>query len=185
MKSILFILIASLLFSCQNQSEISNDFQCDSKDIKNLEVIKDVKGIFSVKYPKNWKTNLFYDDIQSSIYSADTTKQLTETLLIDVTFIKKEINFNDAFKLQKEQESLSKNLIQTKSKEINLLNKSSFYTVSKGKKGKFPYQICNIYIKINNNNFIFAKAEIYGDSLVNQRLCKGFSLIEKIKIHQQ
>ena len=185
MKSFLIILTASLLFfSCQNQSELSKEFNCKKSTIENLETIKDVKNLFSVKFPKHWKTNLFYDNLQSSIYTADTTKQLTETMLLDVTLVKKEISFNDTFKLQKEQESLSKNLIQTKSKELSFLNKPSFYTISKGKKGKFSYQICNIYIKINNQNFIFAKAEVYGDSLVKQRLCKGFNLIEKIKIHQ-
>ena len=55
----------------------------------------------------------------------------------------------------------------------------------KGKKGKFNYQICNIFIKVNESNFILAKTEIYGDSLVNQRFCKSFSLIENIKLLQQ
>ena len=66
----------------------------------------DVKKTFSVAYPKNWKTNLYFDETQSSIFTADTTKQLTETVLLDITFINKEINFNDSFKLQQEQESL-------------------------------------------------------------------------------
>jgi len=184
MRILLSFLTASLLFiSCKKQSEIAVHFNCKNT-INNLEVIKDVKKIFSVEYPKHWKTNLFYDDIQTSIYTADTTKQLTETVLLDITFINQKINFNDSFKLKQEQESLSNNLIQTTSKEIMLLNKPSYYTVSKGKKGKFPYQICNIFIKIKNHNFIQAKTEIYGDSLVNERMCIGFTLIEKIKIHQ-
>ncbi|MCI2228481.1 hypothetical protein MC378_04830 [Polaribacter sp. MSW13] len=185
MKFHFYIIITSILFfSCHKQSEISQHFNCESITITNLEEVKDVKNLFSVEIPKNWKTNLFYDDVQSSIYTADTTKQLTETLLLDVTFINKNINFDDLFKLKLEQESLSKQLVQTKSKETSLLDNSAFYTISKGKKGKFDYQVCQAFIKVNEQNFILVKAEVYGDSLVNKRMCEAITLLEKIKIHQ-
>ena len=180
--SIIFFIALLLLFSCKKQSEISKNFNCNSTSINNLEEVKDVKNLFSLQVPKTWKTNLYYDETQSSIYTADTTKQLTKTLLLDVTFIKNTVNFNDIFKLKQEQESLAKKLIQTEAKEITLLNKPSYYTVSKGKKGKFNYQIIQTFIKINTDNFILAKAEVYGDSSVNKRLCDAFALIEKIKI---
>ena len=143
---------------------------------------KDVKNLFSMEIPKTWKTNLYYDTSQSSIYTADTTKQLTETLLLDITNISKKINFSTSFKLKQEQENLSKSLIQIKSKETTIFNKPSYYTISKGQKNGFKYQICHLFIKTNAQNFILAKAEIYGDSLVNERLCNAFTLIEKIKI---
>ena len=135
--------------------------------------------------PKDWKINLYQDEVQSSIFAADTTKQLTETVLLDVTFIQNKIKFDDAFMLQQEQEYLAKSLIKVKSKEFLVLEKPSIYMLFKGKKGKFNYQICNIFIKVNESNFILAKTEIYGDSLVNQRFCKSFSLIENIKLLQQ
>ena len=148
----------------------------------NLEIVDDVKNQFSVGLPKSWKTNLYYDAVQSSIFSADTTKQLTETVLIDVSYIKEKIDFSDAFKLKLEQENLSNKLIQTTSKEINLLQKSSYYSISRGKKGKFAYQMCNTFIKLNDENFLQIKTEVYGDSLVNERFCKAFQLINTIKI---
>ena len=105
-------------------------------------------------------------------------------MLLDVTFIEKNVNFNEAFKLKQEQENLSKNLITIRSKDLLLLNKPAYYMLLKGKKGKFNYQVCNTFIKVNSSNFILAKTEVYGDSLVNSRLCKSFSLIENIKILQ-
>ncbi|WP_166387137.1 hypothetical protein [Polaribacter sp. 11A2H] len=182
MKNILFIILASLVFfSCSDQTKISKDFNCNPTTFKDLEEVKDVKNLFSLELPKSWKTNLYYDDIQSSIYTADTTKQLTESLLLDVTFINKSINFDTSFKLERAQEDVSKSLINIKSEETNFLEKPSYYTVSKGKKGKFDYQVCHVFIKINDQNFILAKAEVYGDSLVNKRLCNGLALMEKIK----
>jgi hypothetical protein len=185
MKLFFLVLLTSFLFfSCQNKSAISSDFNCATSDFKNLEKVNDVKSLFSMDLPKNWKINLYQDKIQSSIFAADTTKQLTETVLIDVTFIENNINFNDDFLLKQEQESLSKNLIKTRTKQITLLNKPAIYLMYKGKKGAFNYQTCHIFIKLNEQNFIFAKTEIYGDSLVNQKFCKSFSLIESIKTHQ-
>lgn len=182
-KYIFNLLIASLLFlSCQNKSAISKEFNCETKSFKNLEKVDDVKNLFSVKIPKHWKTNLYQDEVQSSIFTADTTKQLTETVLLDITFIQNKINFNEAFLLQQEKENLSKGFIKIKSEEFLFLEKPSIYLVYKGKKGKFNYQICNTFIKVNKSNFILAKTEVYGDSLVNQRFCEAFSLIENIKI---
>lgn len=184
MKYIYLNIALLLLFSCQNSSEISLDFDCDSENIQNLEEVKDVKNLFTLELPKTWKTNLYYDALQSSIYAADTTKQLTESLLLDITFVNKSINFDEDFKLKKEQESLSKKLIQFKTKETIVLEKPSYYTISKGIKNGFNYQICEVFMKINNQNFILAKAVTYGDSLVNERMCKAINLIEKIKINQ-
>jgi hypothetical protein len=179
------LLIASLLFfSCSKQSEISKDFDCETSSYNNLEKVEDVKNLFSIDLPKDWKINLYQDEVQSSIFAADTTKQLTETVLLDVTFIRNKITFDDAFILQQEQENLKKGLIKIKSKEITLLEKPSFYLIYKGKKGAFMYETCHTFIKINPQSFILAKTEIYGDSLVNERLCNSFSLIENIKIHQ-
>lgn len=179
-----FLFLTSLLFfSCQEPSEISKDFNCKKNNVKNLEVVIDVKNQFSIQLPKKWKINLYQDEVQSSIYAADITKQLTEAALLDVTFINKKIEFTDLFLLKQEQEYLSKNLIKIKSKEFTILEKPSIYILYKGKKGNYNYQICNTFIKVNESNFIHAKVEIYGDSLVNQRLCNSISFIENIQIH--
>jgi hypothetical protein len=183
MKKLITLIGASLLFlSCSHPSEIRSNFNCKSSSFKDLEEVKDVKNLFSIQIPKTWKTNLYYDAIQSSIYAADTTKQLTETLLLDITIINKNLKFDNAFKLKKEQENLTKKLIKIKSKETSIINKPSYYTISKGKKGNYDYQVCHFFIKVNEQNFILAKAEVYGDSLVNKRFCSALNFIEKIKI---
>ncbi len=182
-KYIFYLLLASLLFfSCDKKSAIRKDFDCKTTTFTNLENVDDVKNLFSIELPKHWKTNLYTDKVQSSIYTADTTKQLTETVLLDVTYIQNKINFNEAFLLKQEQEHLAKNLIKTKVKELKFLEKPSLLMQFKGKKGKFNYQVCNLFIQLNASNFIYVKTEVYGDSLVNQRFCSAFSLIEHIKL---
>lgn len=180
-----FLICFLICVSCKKQTQLSKEFHCKTSSLEYLETVKDVRNAFSISIPKNWNTNLYEDAIQSSIFSANTTKQLTETFLIDVSYIKNNLQFNDLFKLKIEQENLAKNLIQKNAKEIKILDKPAYIVVSKGKKSSFLYQKLQAFIKINQKHFILAKAEIYGDSLAENRLCEAISLIEKIKITQQ
>lgn len=176
-----FLSLVFVIFSCTKKSKIYNDFDCNSTSFSNLETIYDVKNLFSVEFPENWKTKLYFDDGQSSIFGADTTKQLTQTSLLDVSFIQKSINFDDNFKLNLEREKLSEQLIRIKSKNQHFNTKEAYYAVSVGKKNNFNYKILDYFIKVDNQNFTHIKVQIYGDSLVNQRLCKTIELIDKIK----
>lgn len=183
-----FYLIATflfLLYSCKKGSEIGKTFDCETSTFKTLETVEDVKNLFSIDLPTHWKINLYQDEVQSSIFTADTTKQLTETVLLDVTYINNKINFDDDFLLKQENENFSKNLTKIKSEHITFHKKPALLMQFKGKKGTFNYQLCNTFIKLNSSNFILAKIEVYGDSIVNQRFCKAFSLIENIKLKNE
>ncbi|QOD61325.1 hypothetical protein H9I45_02445 [Polaribacter haliotis] len=183
MKHFILVIATTLLFfSCNTKTVLQKECNCKDVFVENLEEVKDAKNLFSLEIPKNWKTNLYTDARQSSIYSADTIKDLTESLLLDINYINNSVDFSDIFKLKIEQENLSKKLIQRKAKEINFLNKPSYYTISIGKKGEFNYNVLQIFTKLDAGNSLLATAEIYGDSLVNKRICKAISLLEKIKI---
>ena len=179
---LLILLVIVLVTSCK-KTVLDNDFSCNSTIVKGvLERNEDVKKTFSIQIPTHWKTNLFFDDIQSSIYFADTTKQLTETVLLDITQVKKEYNFTANFKKQLLKNDSVQQLKLVKEKEIKLLEKPAYYRVSKGFKGTYPYQIVNIYIKQNNNSAFHIKTEVYGDSLINKRLCKAMQLINTLEL---
>lgn len=177
-----FIIVISVLFlvSCSHKSTLSKEFGCKSKDYPNLEKIQDFKKVFTVQYPDTWKTNLYYDKNQSSIYTADTTKQLTETMLLDITHVSNKLNIDANF-IKKFKSSLANNqLLETGSGERKFKGKMAYYSNAIGKKGKFDYKIYTIFIKLNENNYIHSKIEVYGDSLADQRICNGINLIEKI-----
>ena len=181
MKKIVVLIVFTMLVSCNSKSKISKDLNCQPESYSNLEKVEDIKRLFTVQFPDNWKTNLYYDNNQSSIYTADTTKQLTETTLVDITHVSNELKLDSDF-IQKFKTSLTEQkLVETTSYELQFQEKKSYYSRALGKKGKFAYEICNLFIKINDNNYIHAKAEVYGDSLINERLCNAFSLIEKIE----
>ncbi len=182
MKSLDILFLVSLFFISCSSSELKNDFNCTNSSFSNLEKTSDIRSLFTVTFPKNWKVNLYYDNSQTSIYAADTTKPLTKSTLIDITYIHNSINFDDAFLLkliEKEKELQLKNI---KAKKVIFLEKPSYIQQSKGQKGKYSYQILNIYSKINSDNFLLSKVEIYGDSLIKERLCKAINLLEKIEM---
>ena len=43
----------------------------------------------------------------------------------------------------------------------------------------FNYYVFNLFIKLDENNYIHSKIEIYGDALKEERICKGINLLEK------
>jgi hypothetical protein len=186
MKHIFFLIITSLLFiNCNKQSSISEKYYCDSDFINSkVEKVEDFNKDFHVYLPVNWKTNLYYDDIESSIYSADTTKQLRNATILDITLIKSSINFNDEMKLKFEQEKLANGLIRIDHQKLNFLDRESYITRFNGVKNNISYRQLDFFVKINNMKFLHSKVSIYGDTLVDQRICKAIQLIEKIKIYQ-
>ena len=180
---LLFIFVLTIQ-SCSKQFPPLLDFDCDIPTLEKLEKVNDAKNLFSIELPKDWETNLYQDEIQSSIFSADNTKNLTETILLDVSYINKEIIINENFVLKQEREYLQKKLILSQKSVFNYNNTNAMYLLFKGKKNNLKYQIYNIFIQLNSSNFILAKIELYGDRSIDQRRCKALSLIENLKINQ-
>ena len=173
---LLFIIVFN---SCSKKSEFIKGFNCDVETFSNLERIEDVKNLFSVYYPDHWKTNFYYDNNQSSIFTADTTKQLKETILLDITHIASKIAFDSNF-LKKIESNLSEQqLTEISANKIIFKEKPSFYSEAKGMNNNFNYYVFNLFIKLDENNYIHSKIEIYGDALKEERICKGINLLEK------
>ena len=149
MKYKFFFIIIIVLSSCSKKTQFINEFDCEFEVFRNLERIDDVKKLFSVYYPYSWKTNLYYDKNQSSIYTADTTKQLKETMLLDITHIASELVFDSNF-IKKFNSNLKKQqLTEISSNQILFRDKPTFYSEAKGFKNKFKYSLLNLFIKLD------------------------------------
>ena len=183
MKPVIKIVFISIFIISCNKTKLEKEFSCSSQSfMSNNEKVTDIKKKFTIQIPKHWKTNLFFDDIQSSIYFADTTKQLTETVLLDVTHVLNKYNFTKEFKTQLFKSDSILKLKLVTDKEITFKEKPTYYRVSSGFKGKYPYQIVNIYIIQNSNSAFHIKTEVFGDSLINKRLCKAIQLIHTLEL---
>jgi len=185
MKSFIPILFISICFISCNKTALEQEFSCSSESFSNTtEKVIDVKKSFSVKIPIHWKTNLFYDALQSSIYSADTTKQLTETVLIDITQLQIGYQFDDQFKKKLNVNDSIHKLKVKNQNAFQFKEKSAYYAISSGKKGRFTYQILNIFVKQNDANSFHLKTEVYGDSNINNRFCKAIHTLNSITFNE-
>lgn len=180
MKKYSIILLIFILNSCDEEPVFISEFNCGVESFSNLEKIEDVKKLFTVQYPDTWKTNLYYDKNQSSIFTADTTKQLKETMLLDITHISNQLKFDANFTKKFNSNLLKQQLEENSSGTLTFKNKEAYYSLATGIKRTFKYQILTLFIKLDEKNYINSTIEVFGDSLVNQRICKGINLVEKI-----
>ena len=183
MKLSLFLSILSFIstISCTS-TDLQKHFTCNNSSYSNLVKTHDIRHLFSIKLPKNWKKNLYYDHGQTSIFAADTTLKLTSATLIDVSYIHASIFFDDDFKQKLSEDTKKMKLNEVKSEAIKHLDKTSYLQLAKGEKGNHKYHILNVFTKVNNDNFLHTKTEFYGDSLVDERICKAINLIDKIEL---
>ncbi|WP_435262278.1 hypothetical protein [Tenacibaculum sp. nBUS_03] len=182
MKKLNVLFLVTFFISC-NSSELKKDFNCSSNSAySDLKKFEDFRNLFTIKLPKKWKVNLYYDNGQTSIYAADTTLSLTKTTLLDASLIHSPTFIDATFKQKVSADNTKMKLQEIKTKDFKLFNKNSYYSLAKGKKGKYPYHILNVFTKVNTDNFLHIKTEIYGDDLVDDRICNAINLINEIQL---
>lgn len=184
MKYFSAVFVFFLLISCNSLPNLNEEFNCKAvNSYDNLKTHNDVRKMFSTQLPKNWKVNLYYDNAKTSVYAADTTVSLTKTTLIDVTLVHKTVFIDNTFKQKITDDNKKMQLSEVKTNTINLLKRPSYYSYAKGKKNNYTYHILNTFTKVNSENFLHIKTEVYGDSLVDKRICKAIKLIDKIQLN--
>ena len=126
--------------------------------------------------------NLYFDNGQSSIYAADTSVNLSKSTLIDAAVVYAPIVIDSTFKSTITNDNSFFGLKELQTDELQYLNKKSYYSLAKGVKGNFNYHILNVFTPLNSEKFLRIKTEIYGDTLVEQRLCFAIALLNKVEL---
>jgi hypothetical protein len=189
MKSTLYIfsLIFSLIFlliSCKKQSELSKSFNCNTSKLTNLEIYSDFKQNFKITIPTNWKTELYYDEFQSEIFTADTTKQLSETYILDVAFNYGNLEFNKEFYTKTDSILAGSNLQKVKDGMLQFKSKPAYWYLVTGTKKGFTYNQFNLMVKLSTETYFTAYSEVYGTNNIDQRICESISLLDNIEFLQ-
>lgn len=182
MKFLYLLILTSLLItSCSNQSELSKDFNCVNVEFEGLVSINDFNKNFTLKIPKDWKTELYYNKFQSEIFTADTTKQLTDTFIFDASYNLGTIEFDEKFLASNDSLQKSNNLEILNSKNGIFKSKPSFWYVSKGIKNGYPFHHFNLTVLLSENTYFNSYADIYGEENIDERICKAIALLDKIE----
>lgn len=183
MKRLIFLITLSLLLgSCKNDT-ISNNFDCNTTShFTDSKKYHDVLRKFRVNIPKHWKTELYFDEYQSELYSADTTKELSESYIIDLAWHQGELVFDKEF-----EEKILENLSEIERLETvvsgfsKFKKRKAYYNLSVGKNTDITYHYLQIYMMYNVDSYYIFNSKIYGDDFVNERICESISLFQNIK----
>jgi len=186
MKKFIISIIAVLsLISCQG-NDLIKEFDCTSSvNMDNAKEMRDILKKFKITVPKSWKTQLYYDEFKSQIYSADTTKSLTETYVLDIAWHQGELKLNEFFE-QKVIDTLAikEQLTTYKSKFGKFHGKDAYWNLSEGVDSGFPYNHLELYIKSDFDEYFTITTKIYGQKNINARLCESILIVDKIKFNE-
>ncbi len=95
----IFCLIFITLFSCKKKKDLGTLLNINKHtQFNHSKVIRDVKNNFEITIGDTWKRELYFDDYQSRIYAADTTRNYSSSFIIDITRFKGKIILDKAFK---------------------------------------------------------------------------------------
>jgi hypothetical protein len=172
-----------LMTSCQN-SKFEKEFECDTPtSFTQTKSYKDVLKHFEIDVPKNWKTELYYDEYQSSLYTADTTKALRETFILDVAWHQGELVLNKEFEVRVAQNATRNlNLIPVKSGFGEYLGHPAYYHIATGKNDDLNWHYLEIFVQHKVDEYFTFTSKIYGDEFVSDRICASFSVFNEISI---
>ena len=171
------IILTLLLTSCQT-SKFEREFECETPSIyTQTKSYKDVLNHFEIKVPSSWKTELYYDEYQSALYTADTTKTLRETFILDISWRQGELVLNKDFEVKVAQNATRNlKLIPVKSGFGEYLGHPGYYHIATGKNADLNWHYLEVYVQHKVDEYYVFTAKIYGDEFVSERICASFSI---------
>ena len=174
------LLVSIFVTSCQHKSKLQKEFLCDTHRFNDTETIADFKNKFTLEIPKSWKTQLYFDNVQTQIMTADTTKNLTNTYTINVEYNSGNLEINKEFTTKILNDLKEKQLQVLKNKKDVFNEKPSYWTVSKGKKLKYDFYYFELFVKQNNTHYFKLTSDIYGNENIDERFCESIALMESL-----
>lgn len=183
MKYLTRILLLLILQSCYQPTEIQKDFGCTEKmQFKDAVLMQDFHKKFSLLVPKNWATKLFYNEYQTTLMTADSLLPLSKSFILDVSLNNGNLKVDDNIKSTVISNIISKEHLRiTKFKIGKFHNKPSIWLLAEGTRSKMPFHLFKLLSKKDKETYYEIEAQIYGDSLVNKRVCKVISMLESLK----
>ena len=184
MKQIfLFLLLIVISLTSCTKNDVADAFDCNSSiHFSETKEMNDVLKKFKIDVPVSWNTKLYYDEYKSKLYSADTTKNLSETYIMEITWNQGELEINEDL-AQKVVESIEdKEDLNTLKSGFGKFKKfPAYYILSNGQSMNFDYFYLQVYVKTNPDEYFTFTTKIYGNEFVDERICASIALFHEIK----
>ncbi len=179
---------ALLLTGCQQPSLQKALFgSCKSTQQEQAQKnIKDLHQRFEISIPSDWKKEFFIDSSSTRFYCADTTKDLTDTYIVEIGHYLKNTTLDTLFVKKIEDEVLQKEKgVVLQSKRVRLGDKKGYSIHSKYRRLGFEFQAVQSYFPNTNGSLYILKVEAYGTEKTEARLCEGMALLDKALLHER
>ncbi|NNC70568.1 MAG: hypothetical protein HKN90_07100 [Flavobacteriaceae bacterium] len=186
MKNIILLLVLIVTVISCKKSDLKSEFNCKSSTIPyETKELRDVLKKFRATIPKNWNTQLYYDEYQSQLYSADTTRSLSEAYIVDISWHQGELVLDNSFD-QKVKDTLAfkEKLSNITSAIGKFKNKPCYWNLSKGLSGNHEYHLLQVYIKTEPDEYFTFTTKVIGDQNVDQRLCESIAIYDQLEFIQ-
>ncbi|PCI31555.1 MAG: hypothetical protein COB60_11245 [Flavobacteriaceae bacterium] len=183
MKSYVLLLFILLGVSCQKPSPLEQLLSCESSEkIIFNKTSTDFNKNFSIKTSTHWKTNLYYDDFQSSIMTADTTKALNETFIFEAAIYNGALEFTAEFNANLQATIAQNNQSLLQEDFFDWQGYPAYFNLVKGMKNERPFQELSIYINHSPTTYLRVQTQVYGTKNVRDRLCYSLQVFNGLKI---
>lgn len=182
MKYIIITFLSLGILSCTKPDTLQKEFGCTNVNLGKTEIVSDFEKKFQLQIPVKWNKKFFYNDYQTSLMTADSLQSLTQSIILDVSLNNGDLKVDDNIK-----NTVIRNIISKEHLRINIFDigkfhdKSSVWLLAEGTRNGLPYHLFKLLSKKNTETYYQIEAQIYGDSLVNERVCKAISVIETLK----
>lgn len=174
------VLFLSALVGCNKPNELAKQFNCKSKLKLPSAAVYDYNKNFTISIPNNWKTELYFNKTDSDIYAADTTKQLTESFILNTSFTMGNLDFGTAFFSKIDSVLSTENMTKTNAFFSDFNNKKSYWYLIKGKKNGFVLTELNGYVYVSEKNYWRCSVAIYGENQINERTCEAIAVLQTV-----
>ena len=173
---LLILVFAGLLFSCEMNKNNSD------LELKN---VSDLKGKFEIGLPVNWQKEFNSYGFSSGLISSDTSKELEETIIINVNWNQDTIYINSH--LEEIMDSLNMTVgLETKMKKSGRINDyRTYFNYSYGLDSVTNLQINQLLYILKSDSLhghVLFTARIYGDSVSKRHSELIAAIVESIKM---
>lgn len=177
------IFIPFLVLNCTNKNALQKEFNCSgSLNYSSFKESIDFKNTFEITIPKKFSEQLFYNNYQTSIMVADTTKSLTNSYMLEVNYNNGNLVIDNKLKLNVTSKLLKEEKLQVfQDGKTTINHKDAYWFKAKKEEGKYPYHQFLLLIKDTPTHYFEVKTKIYGEKNVEYRICESIAIIKSLK----
>lgn len=181
-KTYLFYLAFLSLFTSCEENLLTDTFKCDSTlSYKSTKKYTDVLKKYAVDIPEDWKTEMYFDEYRSEIFTADTTKELNNSYIMEFTRQLGEFDLDTVFVNHVNRSLLQSKIIPVKEGFGKFKGHPAYFNYAVGQQKGFNYYYLQLFVKTKSDEYYTLSSKIYGVENLDARFCESIHYMNSIE----